>query len=339
MSKSFNIVKKGRLMANLDLKDRKILYHLDINCRQSNSQIGKKIGLSKQVVDYRIKRMEELRVIKNYYSAINTFKLGYDVFRLYITFQDVTPKVKDEIIKYFTTYKDAWAVLSMQAPIDLDVVLWVKNIYEFYNFWSKTLDRYEDYFSEKTISIYIEGVDYKKSFLLVDDYKNSEREICRQRCGEKPEKIDVIDYQILNELALNARVSLIDLSRKMNCSSQTINYRIKNLMKIDVIQAFHVHIDYEKLGMQNIFVDLYLKDYKHRNQIIEYLKYNPYLSCMNLAIGWSDLQPEFVVQNIEALNQIIEDMNSKLPQIIRKYTYWIMTKVHKERWLPEMDFK
>jgi hypothetical protein len=33
-------------MEKLDLKDRKILYELDINSRQSFSQLGKKVGLS-----------------------------------------------------------------------------------------------------------------------------------------------------------------------------------------------------------------------------------------------------------------------------------------------------
>jgi len=48
---------------DIDLKDRKILYHLDLNCRQSNAQIGKKVRLSKEVVNYRIKRMEEEGII------------------------------------------------------------------------------------------------------------------------------------------------------------------------------------------------------------------------------------------------------------------------------------
>ena len=31
-------------MLKIDLKDRKILYELDLNCRQSNTQIGKNVG-------------------------------------------------------------------------------------------------------------------------------------------------------------------------------------------------------------------------------------------------------------------------------------------------------
>ena len=44
-------------MAKLDLKDRKILYHLDIDSRQSFSQLGKKVGLSKDLIAYRVKKL------------------------------------------------------------------------------------------------------------------------------------------------------------------------------------------------------------------------------------------------------------------------------------------
>ena len=66
----------GKSMEKLDLKDRKILYQLDLNCRQSNTQIGKKVGLSKEVVNYRIKRMQDFGIINNFWTAINSLKLG-----------------------------------------------------------------------------------------------------------------------------------------------------------------------------------------------------------------------------------------------------------------------
>ena len=36
-------------MIKIDLKDRKILYQLDINSRQPYSKIGKKVGLPKKM--------------------------------------------------------------------------------------------------------------------------------------------------------------------------------------------------------------------------------------------------------------------------------------------------
>ena len=43
-------------MVELDLKDKKILFELDFDARQSYSEIAKKVRLSKQVVEYRIKK-------------------------------------------------------------------------------------------------------------------------------------------------------------------------------------------------------------------------------------------------------------------------------------------
>ena len=324
-------------MIKIDLKDRKILYELDLNCRQSNTQIGKKVGLKKDVVSYRIKRLQDEGIIKNFWTAINTFKLGYHVYRIYINYQYIVrPDVKNEIIQHFVNYKNTWAALSVQGPIDLDVVLWVKDVYDFYQFWDKTLEKYEDYFAKYSVSFYIQTVDYKKSYLLLDEYEESDREMYKITCGGKPVEIDEVDYQLLTELAVNARAPLIELAGKLDCSSQTVNYRIKNLMKKGVIKAFRVNIDYSKLGLQNFAVDIYLKKYKLKKVIIDYVKNNPHLFCMNVAVGWGDLGFEFAIENLDKLIQIMEDIDSKFPGAIRKHDFWLSKKVHRERWLPEL---
>ena len=61
-------------MYKIDLKDRKILYELDLNCRQSNTRIGKKVGLKRDIVSYRIKRLQKQGVIKNV-STQNVYTL------------------------------------------------------------------------------------------------------------------------------------------------------------------------------------------------------------------------------------------------------------------------
>ena len=244
-------------MVKIDLKDRKILYELDLNCRQLNTQIGKKVGLKRDVVAYRIKRMQEDGIIKNFWTAINTFKLGYNVFRIYINFQYVSTDIKNKIIQHFINYNKTWAVVSIQGEIDLSVVIWVKDIYEFYQFWEKTLDLYEDYFAEAIVSVYIKAVSYKKSILLPNEFKESERKMYDTTCGGASVEIDEIDYKLLNELAMNARIPLIELAEKLGCSSQNVNYRVKNLIKRDIIKAFRVNIDLSKLGLQIFKVNIF----------------------------------------------------------------------------------
>jgi Lrp/AsnC family leucine-responsive transcriptional regulator len=326
-------------MSKIDSKDKKILYELDLNCRQSNSQIGKKVGLGRDVVAYRINNMLHEGIIKNFWTAINTFRLGYEVFRIYITFQYVSQDTKNEIINHFMNYQNTWTVKSHKGEIDLTVIVWTKNNLEFYQFWEETLDKYEDYFAKAIVSVYIQAFCYKKSYLLKDKHDTSEREMYRLTCGLKSLEIDEIDYSLLNEIAVNARIPLIDLAEKLNCSSQTVNYRIKNLQKEQVIQAFRVNIDLSKIDLQHFKVDIYLKEHKKRKAIWNFLKEKPYFEYLNVSVGWCDLEPEFVVKNVNELDKIFSDIDKKFPNVVKKLNFWITEENYRERWLPELNVK
>jgi DNA-binding Lrp family transcriptional regulator len=329
-------------MVDIDLKDRKILYQLDLNCRQSNAQIGKKVGLSKQVVDYRIKKMEEDGVITGYWTALDTMKLGYYIYRIYISFQNITEDIKKDIIKYFVEYKKSWAIASIKGPIDFDVIVWVNDIFEFNQFWNKTMEKYGNFFSQNVISNATHVQLFCKHFLINENDTNRQEDYVID-CRGKPVNIDEIDYKLLNEIVMNARIPLITLADKLKCSSQTIYYRIKNLIDKGIIKKFRVNINLSKFGLKDYLIDIYLKNHSKKQNIIDYIKPKPYLDCIiDGQMGWADFQIEVFVKNIDSLLQIMEEIDKKFTGAIRKQTYWIVTERHKERWLPEMtdaDFK
>ena len=47
------------------------------------TEIAKKVGLNKDVVRYRIEKLEKEKVILGYYALIDTHKLGYLTIRIY----------------------------------------------------------------------------------------------------------------------------------------------------------------------------------------------------------------------------------------------------------------
>jgi len=326
-------------MVNLDMKDRKILYELDLNCRQSNTQIGKKVGLSRKVVEYRIKRMEDEGIITGYWTAIDTFMLGYQVIRVYLIFQDITSKIKEDLIDYFSNCKESWAVISVSGEIEFAVIFWVKDFNWFHNFWNKTLDKYGKYFSKQTISTLNQVISYNRNFLIPDEKYKHKKELYRTSSVGQNVIINKVDFNILNELAVNARIKLVDLSKNLNLSSQTVKNRIDNLTKKGIIKAFRVYINFSKIGLQKFVIWIYLKNHSKKLQIINYFKDKPYLEYSCEAIGWSDLQFEIIVKNLNKLLEIIELVENKFLNSIRKQSFVIPIKYHKERWLPEMDFK
>ena len=123
----------------------------------------------------------------------------------------------------------------------------------------ETLEIYGNSFSDYTISILTQATCLKQSYLIapaVDD----DRFFYMINCSGKPVHLDDTDYKLLNYLALNARIPLIEIAEKLNFSSQNVKYRLDNLSKNSIIKAYRVGIDISKLGLQNFSIDLYLKD-------------------------------------------------------------------------------
>jgi DNA-binding Lrp family transcriptional regulator len=313
-------------MVKVDLKDRKILYHLDINSRRSFSQIGKKVGLNRDVVASRVKKLQEKGIIKNFSTYFDYLRLGFIPLRFYFKFQYVTHEVKKEIIDYFVNSKYSIVVLTLEGNYDLLVLLIVKNITDIYPFWKKTLQKYGDYFSQRVYSNYVGESIYRKSFLI--DEKNERTEFILKRSGEKVD-YDDLDFHILKLLSNSARIPTIEIAKKLNLTTKTINERIRKLIKSGIILGFKVEIDWNRLGYQCFKIDFYLREYGKINQIIKYIEMNPNLVYVDYTVGYADLELEFYLNNITQLHQIVEDLFIKFPKVIRNYTYFTTIKEHK----------
>jgi len=320
-------------MVKIDRKDREILYQLDLNSRQSFAQIGKKVGLPKTVVAYRINKLKELGAIKNFYTVIDAFKLGYLCFRVYLVFQYTTKEIEEEICKYFANSKLNWWTISAEGRFDLAVIMWVKDINDYYSFWENTLRKYRDYFQEQQFSVYIQLFSYPHSYLL-DDITKSERTKREMTGGGKQVKIDELDFKLLRIIAPNARMPIKDIAEKVGSTVSIVNYRIKKLLNSGVIQGFRTDIDFGLLGYKFFKCDIFLRDYKQRGNIINYVRPNPYLVRVDRSVGISDLELEFHVKNLNQFHDIMKDINNKFHEAIKNYKYVYSSKLHNMNYMP-----
>ena len=152
--------------------------------------------------------------------------------------------------------------------------------------------------------------------------------------GRERVDIDDFDFKILKLIASNARTPFIEIAEQLNSTASTIKTRIKRLIKSGVIQGFRANINLEKIGVQYFKVDIYLKEYKQRDCIINYVKSNPYLISINVTTGLSHLELEFHLKNVNHLCNLMNDINKKFPSAIRNYKYFIFQKVHKYVFMP-----
>ena len=258
--------------------------------------------------------------------------MGYNCIRFYLNFQYVTPEIKKEIIDHFINFKHTQVVATVDGNFELCLFFLAKNVSEIHSFWQKTLSSYRDYFTEQKIAPFIGENIYTKSFLL--DEKDDRENLIVRRGGEIVD-YDNLDFKILQLLAHNSRIPTIDIAKELNLTTNTTRKRIKRLIDLGVILRYHITINWKLVGYQWYKVDLYLKDYDKIYDILRYIEKNPHLSYLDKTFGYADLELELIVRNVDQLKQIIEDISSKFPKMIRKYSYFKVAKSLKWVEVPE----
>jgi len=320
------------MQEKINLKDRKIMYQLDLNCRQSLGSIGSKVGLPKNVVAYRIKRLEQGGIIKNYYTIVDASRLGYQSLRFYFDFQYTDRAVEQEIIEHFKSSKLTWWVGSMEPLHDLGVVLWLKDFSRFYEFWKQTLEKYGHYFKAYYNHVYIKLIHYPFSYLIG---KNHHEQKAQETGSHEPVGHDQTDIRILRLLAANARASLTEISKNLGISVTVVNYRIKKLLQKGIIQGFRTNFDLNKLGIINTKLNIYLKDFSVAKKIITLMEKDPRLIYTDFTIGYADVEFEFHLKSIDEIHDIIESIKLRFPGVVRDSNYFIYKKLHKVQLMPE----
>src|SRR5580700_7981972 len=68
-----------KTVRNIDNTDWKLISELELDARQSFSELGRKVGLSQPAAAERVKGLESAGVIRGYRVEIDREKLGYTI--------------------------------------------------------------------------------------------------------------------------------------------------------------------------------------------------------------------------------------------------------------------
>src|SRR3990167_818252 len=204
------------MVVKLDVKDRKILYELDINSRQSNSEIAKKVGLSKQVVGFRIKRLIKEKIISFFYSVIDISKLGFTVHKNFLRLQNLDREKEKELIDFLVNHPNIVWVASCDGRFDLAFGTWAKDM----AFLNKTITElnkeFGAYISERQIATILYGEYFHRDYLIG---KSSDSRESFFGSIPAPVDIDNYDWKILLELGKDARITSLGIAQRVGLSA------------------------------------------------------------------------------------------------------------------------
>jgi Lrp/AsnC family leucine-responsive transcriptional regulator len=301
----------------LDLKDKKILYELDINSRESFSVIAKKVGLSKNSVIERVKKLRELGIIRSYHVWIDEAKLGFMHFRIYLNLKNASPQKENEIIEFLARKKIVTWVGSMDGAFNLGALVITKNINELHELWDELFSRYVNFIQDRLLAIVAKKDYYSKAYLI---QKKSDKKIPLLTLSNK-EDISTLDFKILKMLSSDARIPVISIAEKTNSTPKTIISHIKELEKRKIIIGYTANLDLDKLGFQRFRVSFILFRLTPEKiaSFHNYALTHPNIIIDEEIVGGDDYEVEINVKDISELRKIIEDIKSKFSDIIQDY--------------------
>ncbi len=244
------------MSVKIDLKDKKLLYHLSQSARTPHTQLAKKIGLSKNAVTYRIERLKKEGVIQYFTTALHLGNLGLDTFTLLLRFN--TP-LDDSILNFFKNHPYANWVVTLSGNWDVFAEFVYTGIMDHHRItneiiktFSEKLNTYTTFFSFDCIKV---------EHFPGDFYQDPEPKppLIRQKPHHQF-KADEIDKKILYILSQDASLTYPALAQQVGVGINVIRYRLKQLEKNGVLLKTFAEVNRQQLGYTDYLYVLHLKN-------------------------------------------------------------------------------
>jgi len=147
-----------------------------------------------------------------------------------------------------------------------------------------------------------------------------------------PYKFDKYDRLILKELDINARKSLVELSKKVRLSRDAIKNRIKKLVNNKVILAFTPVYNPPKMGysiINYVFISLYNPSDEQEKKFLKFLKDNKHVTYVAGLIGKWDYILDIMAENPGQFDKILKEIRQKFPELIKDYEVYGVLQEYK----------
>jgi Lrp/AsnC family leucine-responsive transcriptional regulator len=317
-------------IVKLDKLDRDILFELNYDCRRSDSVIAKKVSKSKQVVRYRIRKLEKIGVISSYNALIDFRILGFNSIRIYFKLRNISPGKEKEMYEYMRNNDLFLWTVNLEGDVDIAFYVWIKDIEQFYSEWEDFFELYRKYILRQEVYLSINMIHYPLKIFKIPEI------IDEWNIGKNKNKIDIDinDLNILRILSRSANKPTVEIAKDVGMSPKSVAYRIRQLEKKKVILAYNAIIDETKIGYNMFKVDFYLFTHSRINQMHEFAKRHRNIKNVMRTIGGPDFEIEVMVKNINELKKVIDEIRSKFSRDIDYWRYNRFVRTIKQVYLP-----
>lgn len=297
----------------LDLLDKRILLGLDKDCKTTYKRLAKQNRTSPEVVRYRISRLVERGIIKDFMVLTNFYKLGYIGCGVFCRLR--SEKDKEMRMSYLKSHQFIYWIAEFGGHYDLAFAVMAPDILEFYKIFNEIKKNTEDFLTGFEVAIRIQLNQFPRRYLVEDVSRIKNVPYFGRELAH--ENIDEIDFWILKALSQRARTETLELSESIGLPPSTVSFRINRLKGRKIIQGFAPQIVCQNFGYSTfqIFIEVENLDDNKRTSLFRYCIGNSSVIFLIETLG---------VWNFEIIYEVKEQKDLQIEMaFLRKSFSWI----------------
>lgn len=303
-------------MVKIDNSDLKMLFELEKNSRITDTSLGKLIHKSKETARYRIDKLKDEGYLKGYTIFIDPSALGYYSGKIYLKLAN-NKKRKEELISKIKSDPNVFWLGTADGAWDVGITYYVKKQSEFYDKKNELFADFHDIILNTDTGVLVKVHVGNKIFL-----SKSKRSIITLWDKSKFFEIDEIEKNLIYELFSNSRMSLVNLSTKLNTSIDKIRTRMKRLESFGVIAQYKSIINYDKLGYEFYKTFLTTKGFSssEKRMLMDFLFSNSSVVHVVEQISPWDFEIELYCKSYHEYYAFIDSLTAQFHQIVNVQT-------------------
>jgi Lrp/AsnC family leucine-responsive transcriptional regulator len=298
----------------LDGIDKRILFELERNARIPDVKLAKIVKKSKDTVRYRVKNLEDNKIITGYKTWIDFAKLGYASTTIYFNLLNI-PEKRSKLIDYIKNDKRTYWIGVAEGAWNIGVSYFIKNNEELFAIKHELMSKFREIIIDVKITSLVSVSVHEKNFLINE---NTTLTTFSENVTEYD--LDDVSKKILGILYWNAKENIAAIADQLNSTIDIIRNRIQNMQKEGLIIRYSAVIDYHQIGYEFYKAFVYLKkfDKEIMKKLNDYVKDSKVIINMVRQIASWDIELILFATSFSEYDKTIGEFNKEFSQNVQK---------------------
>ncbi|VVC04312.1 putative HTH-type transcriptional regulator [Candidatus Bilamarchaeum dharawalense] len=219
----------------MDTTDKHLLYLLDQNARMSLTKLGSELQISRESVNYRIKKLQRNKIIKTFVTKLNFDRLGLINYVVYLKLNNLHAKEYEKLVTELSEKKYIVWLASIGGKFDLVLEIAAASLAEFDGHYSELIHKHSNQIGSCYVSIRVSQHTFGKKYLWPE--RTTSQEVKSETALVK---IDDIDRKLITAMTENARLSVMEIGNRTKIPPSTVAFRLKQLERSGIIDGYFV---------------------------------------------------------------------------------------------------